>query len=95
MLVDCLGRPIKVGDTVLTNRYGSTDMTLITKVVRINKNSITIDLPHIIWRRVNKPDGTWNYDKIPVPTLRRRSDKVIVVTEQLAYNQTNFPEAYL
>ena len=95
MLTDRLKRPIKVGDTVITQYYSSPTFGIITKVVKVNKSKVVIELPHKIYCRRYTADGKWEYTTREVPTLARYPSQMIVVNEQLAYNQANFPEVYL
>ena len=44
--LDLLGRPIKVGDRVLTKGYGSAAMNNFATVKSVNRKSITIDVEY-------------------------------------------------
>lgn len=64
--LDLLGRPIKVGDRVLTKGYGSTSMNNFATVKSVNRKSISIDVEYTHWdwgEFVPRPEGTtgmWN-----------------------------------
>ena len=86
---DMLGRPIQVGDTILTNHPNTATFGKLTKVLRVNKRTIT----HTTTRRVfDKP--TRRYNKVE-GTIRKRSYQVLVVDDQIEANRTKFPEAFL
>ena len=85
---DLLGRPIKVGDTIITNRPKTASMGLITKVLRVNKSAIVHAVNRRKYNRVTKV-----YDDFE-GTITKRSYQVLVIDEQIEANQTKFPEAY-
>lgn len=86
---DMLGRPIQVGDTILTNYFCTATFGKLTKVLRVNKSTIT----HAITRRFyNISDRTSH--KVE-GTIRKRSYQVLVVNEQIEANHNKFPEAFL
>ena len=64
--LDLLGRPIKVGDRVLTKGYGSPAMNNFATVKSVNRKSIVIDVEytHTDWGEYSpRPEGTtgpWN-----------------------------------
>ena len=95
MLVDRLGRPIQVGDTVVTKSYGSPGFYLTTKVLKVNRSRVVVESSHRIWRKLHKPDGSWEWNHITQTQLTRYPWEMIVVTEQLAYNKTTYPELLL
>ena len=86
---DMLGRPIQVGDTILTNHPNTATFGKLTKVLRVNKRTIT----HATTRRVFDK-STRRYDKVE-GTIRKRSYQVLVVDDQIEANRTKFPEAFL
>ena len=47
--LDLLGRPIKVGDRVLTKGYGSTSMNNFATVKSVDRKSISIDVEYTHW----------------------------------------------
>ena len=95
MLVDRLGRPIQVGDTVVTKPYGSPGFYLTTKVLKINRSRVVVASNHRIWRKLHKHDGSWGCNITEQTTLTRYPSDLIVVTEQLAYNKSTYPELLL
>ena len=86
---DMLGRPIQVGDTILTNHRYSATFGYMTKVLRVNKRTIT----HTATRRVFDK-STRKYNKVE-GTIRKRSYQVLVVDDLIEANRTKFPEAFL
>lgn len=93
MLKDRLGRPYKVGDTVLTNYHQSATMGQIAKIVKVNESTITLAFNYRIWRANYSPEGKYLGTKaVDRTTIRRYPHQVIVVTEQLAYNKSTYPE---
>lgn len=86
---DMLGRPIQVGDTILTNHSYTATFGKLTKVLRVNKSTITHATARTVYdkstRRYNKVEGT----------IRKRSNQVLVVDDQIEANRTKFPEAFL
>jgi hypothetical protein len=95
MLVDLLGRPINVGDTVITKPYGSPGFYLTTKVLKLNRSRVVVTSNHRIWRKLHKPNGSWDWNITEQTTLSRYPREMIVVTEQLAYNKSTYPELLL
>jgi hypothetical protein len=95
MLVDRLGRPINVGDTVVTKPFGSPGFYLTTKVLKVNRSRVIVASYHRIWKRKYNPDGSWDWDITEQTTLTRYPREMIVVTEQLAYNKSTYPELLL
>ncbi len=86
---DMLGRPIQVGDTILTNHRYSATFGYMTKVLKVNKRTIAHATTRTVYdstnRRYNKVEGT----------IRKRSYQVLVVDDQIEANRTKFPEAFL
>ncbi len=64
--LDLLGRPIKVGDRVLTKGYGSPAMNNFATVKAVNRKSISIDVEYAHWDhgefspRPANHTGYWN-----------------------------------
>ncbi len=86
---DMLGRPIQVGDTVLTNYFHTATFGKLTKVLRVNKHTIT----HATTRRIYDVSNRTSHEV--EGTIRKRSYQVLVVNEQIEANRTKFPEAFL
>ena len=95
MLLDRLRRPIKVGDTVVTKPYGSPGFYLVTTVLKVNRKSIIVASNHRTYSGNYSYNGKWESKTTEHTSLKRSPNDVIVITEQLAYNKENFPEAYL
>ena len=87
---DLLNRNINVGDTVLTKSYYSPTTDFLTTVLKVNKKSVRVQAPANAARYSYKERQT-----VPRETLSRKSNEVIVVNEQLAYNKANFPENFV
>ena len=86
---DILGRPIQVGDTILTNYPNTATLGKLTKVLRVNKRTIT----HSTTRR--KYDPSQRMYIYVEGTITKRSYQVLVVDDQIEANRTKFPEAFL
>ena len=63
--LDILGRPIKVGDTVLVTGYGSTTLDQKATVLAVNKKSISINVEctHRYW-------GSYDHQTRSYPDMR-------------------------
>ena len=89
MHLDCLGHPIRVGDTVLTSRYCSTTFDITTKVLKVNKSTISVAVTkHSYDYTLKKPT------KIQT-TVKRFPYQMVVIDNQLQHNQKEFPEYML
>jgi len=95
MFVDRLGRPINVGDTVVTKPYGSPGFYLTTKVLKLNRTRVTVESNHTVWRKQHNPEGSWEWKRTVQTQLYRYPSDMFVVTEQLAYNKATYPELLL
>ena len=51
--LDLLGRPIKVGDRVLTKNYGSAALNHFATVLKVNAKSILVNVEMHTWVRVS------------------------------------------
>lgn len=91
-MLDLLGRPISKGDLVLTNSYGAAALTEVTTVLKVNLVTCTVKVKdrYAIWR--NKYYGESNTE---FKEMKRTSDKVVVITEQLDHNRIVYPELYV
>ena len=90
MLLDLLRRPIAVGDTVLTKPYGGCNMNTQFVVVKLYKDRVGVELSlrHAEWRT--------KFTKVPnAKILKRLPYECVVINEQLAHNQSTWPENYL
>ena len=96
---DILGRPAKVGDTVLTKGYYSATLNTISTIKRVNKKSVTIEVTAHTWSKIpdsSHPNGyRWGYVKTNDKPMKRDSDSFIIINEQLAYNKATWPEYYI
>jgi hypothetical protein len=95
MLVDRLGRPIQVGDTVVTKPYGSSGFYLTTKVLKVNRTRIVVESNHKVWKKHYKTDSNYEWRHLKQTTLSRYPREMIIVTEQLAHNKSTYPELLL
>jgi len=92
-MLDILGCPITVGSMVLTAGYSRAAFDTIAEVQKVNKKTISV----VLMAR------SWTYDPTTKrhtvhhthKTMRRHSDQVVVIDQQLAYIQANFPENLL
>ena len=89
MAVDFLGHTIKQGMTVVTHYWqdGKKDLILKVKAVR----GSYVSLVDIEPRSYNKEATVIS----AVRTLNRKADEVIVIDQQLEYNEKTFPENIL
>lgn len=91
--LDLLGRPIKVGDRVLTKAYGSPCMDCFATVVSVNRKSISIDVNLTKWERLD--DGFWT--KVPAGTKRmnRVGYTSVLVVNELEPISTALADAFI
>ena len=77
--LDLLGRPIKVGDRVLTKGYGSVAMNNFATVISINRKSISINVEAYSWTK----DDTGHWARRTSTRLMKRVGyhSVLVVNE--------------
>ena len=76
--LDLLGRPIKVGDRVLTKGYGSASMNNFATVKAVNRKSISIDVEYRNWYH---DDSGWKSRTSIKPLKRVGYHSVLVVNE--------------
>ena len=95
MFVDRLGRPINVGDTVVTKPYGNPGFYLTTKVLKLNRTRVTVESKHTVWRKHYTTDTTYDWKRTVHTQLYRYPSEMFVVNEQLAYNKATYPELLL
>jgi hypothetical protein len=86
-MIDVLGHPIIKGAKVLTSHYSSPNMNYVTTVKKVNKKTVVVKLPVLRWNNFS-----WESDWRDV---KRTPDKVVVITNQLAYNKKQYPEYIL
>lgn len=84
-MIDRLGHPIEVGVTVLTNGYYTSSMEVITTVKRITPKAIIVDVVLPAW--VQRYNGG-----ITTKEMRKQPHQILVIEQQLAYNQREYPE---
>ena len=91
--LDLLGRPIKVGDRVLTKAYGSPCMDCFATVVSVNRKSISIDVHLYKW--VSDASNKWTR----VPAGTKRMDRVgytsVLVVNELEPISTALADAFI
>ena len=88
-LLDALGHPIRVGDTVLTSQYCSPTFDITTKVVKVNKTTITVEIEKYVY-----DDSIKRTIRVMGP-IKRFAYQMVVVDKQLEHNQKEFPEHML
>lgn len=76
--LDLLGRPIKVGDRVLTKGYGSAAMNNFATVVSVNRKSISINVEYRDWYH---DDSGWKFRTSTKLMKRVGYHSVLVVNE--------------
>lgn len=77
--LDLLGRPIKVGDRVLTKGYGSAAMNNFATVIAVNRKSISINVEYRDWYKDDS--GNWQRRMSTKPMKRVGYHSVLVVNE--------------
>ena len=98
-LVDALGRPCKVGDTVLTKGYYSCNMNLVTTITKMTAKSVFITITKPIYGYV--PDSNfrngkrWAFIERREAYMKRDSSSFVVINEQQAHNHAAYPELYI
>ena len=96
MIIDILGRPAKVGDTVLTKGYGTATLDYITVIDKITKTGIKckVDISSykfdLTFKKWIKAISKKNYK-----VMLRKPDSFIIINEQLAHNKAVWPELYI
>ena len=91
--LDLLGRPIKVGDRVLTKAYGSPSMDCFATVVSVNRKSISIDVNLTKYER--SASGSWH--RVPAGTKRmnRIGFTSVLVVNELEPISTALADAFI
>lgn len=77
--LDLLGRPIKVGDRVLTKGYGSAAMDNFATVIAVNRKSVSINVEYRDWYKDDS--GNWQRRMSTKPMKRVGYHSVLVVNE--------------
>ena len=85
-MIDALGHPITKGCVVLTPGYWSPTAGTITKVVKVTKSYVFVEVGAWTWSE-EKNGGVME----PL-VVRRKAHQVIVVDKQLKYNRKTYPE---
>jgi dTDP-4-amino-4,6-dideoxygalactose transaminase len=67
--LDLLGRPIKVGDRVLTKNFGSAALNHFATVLKVNAKSILVNVEHHTWQM--DPNTTSWQRKISTKPMKR------------------------
>ena len=96
MIVDILGRPAKVGDTVLTKGHGTATLDYITVIDKITKTGIKCKVG-VSYSKYDTTLNTWIkvISKENYKTMLRKPDSFIIINEQLAHNKAVWPELYI
>ena len=96
MITDILGRPAKIGDTIITKGYGTATLDHITVIDKITKSGIKCK----VYVSYSKYDTTLNkwikaISKENYKTVLRNPDSFIIINEQLAHNKAVWSELYI
>lgn len=82
---DIIGRPIKVGDTVITKGFGSPIMNFITVVKKVNKKtvSVIVEKRTTVWGKYDSYSGTYPDRAIIVKNIAktRFGNECLVIPE--------------
>lgn len=88
-MIDKLGHPIRKGDTVLTSSYRSPSISEITKVLKVNKKTVRVEVSGYYWDWGK--NSKWTRSKV-TKVVNRKPDKFIVIDAQLRNNRSKYPE---
>lgn len=91
--LDLLGRPIKVGDRVLTKAYGSPSMDCFATVVSVNRKSISIEVSLYRWKRLD--DGSWARVFDSTKLMKRVGYTSVLVVNELEPISTALADAFI
>ena len=96
MIVDILGRPAKIGDTILTKGYCTATLDYITVTDKITKTGIKCKVG-ISSSKYDPASNKWIkvISKENYKTMLRKPDSFIIINEQLAHNKAVWPELYI
>ena len=96
MITDILGRPAKIGDTVLTKGYGTTGLDCVTHIDKITKSGIKCKV-NISYPKYDTTLNKWIkvISKENYKTMLRNPNSFIIINEQLAHNKAVWPELYI
>lgn len=78
--LDLLGRPIKVGDRVLTKGFNSASMNNFATVVSVNRKSVSINVEYRDWYRDNS--NTWK-SRMSTKLMKRVGYHSVLVVNEL------------
>lgn len=78
--VDLFLQPLAVGDYVLTKEYGTPSMSHLSRITKVNKKSIYVELKHDKWLR----DSNGNYQRAPHTTMKRHGYDCVKLSEAQA-----------
>lgn len=79
--LDLLGRPIKVGDRVLTKGYGSASMNNFATVVSVNRKSVSINVEAYSWTK-DAHTGAWSR-RVSTRLMKRVGYHSVLVVNEL------------
>ena len=91
--LDLLGRPINVGDRILTKSYGSPCMDTFATVKTVNKKSITVDTEYRTWSR-NLDTNQWE-SKITIKPMKRVGYHSCLVVNELEAISTMYANEFI
>ncbi len=96
MITDILGRPAKIGDTIITKGYGTATLDHITVIDKITKSGIKCKVD-ILYSKYDTTLNKWIkvIGKENYKTMLRKPDSFIIINEQLAHNKAVWPELYI
>ena len=90
-MLDIIGCPINVGDTVLVSGYSTSAMDTIAVVQKVNRKTVLVTLKAYNWDCVN---GKYHRTECNKP-MRRAQNQLVVINKQIEYIQEHFPENLL
>ena len=96
MITDILGRPAKIGDTIITKGYNTTHLDCVTHIDKITKSGIKCKID-ISYSKYDSTSNKWIkvISKKNYKTTLRKPDSFIIINEQLAHNKAVWPELYI
>ena len=96
MITDILGRPAKIGDTIITKGYCTATLDYITVIDKVTKTGVKCKVG-ISSSKYDPTSGKWVrvISKESYKTMLRKPDSFIIINEQLAHNKAVWPELYI
>lgn len=85
--VDLFLQPLSVGDYVLTKSYSTPSIDHLSRVTKVNKKSIYVELTHDKWHQ----DDNGNYKRTQHNTIKRHGYDCVKLSKDQAEMLLNAP----